>query len=329
MDLPIIRLEIEMQATQPVELPDYAGSTFRGAFGTALKNGSCLLEGENRCGKQCRQPDACAYGSLFETPMPDTALERLQASQYAPHPYLIRPLSPGSFLFPGDPIRFELRLLGRVGQRAVPKIAEVARRMGSQGLGKGRNDGQGGTELVALRDFDSGEVVYDAESDEQNMGAIRRLRPNLAPNDTDNNPDIRGVRITADTPLHLLFRGELIEEPDFGEFVYQSVDRLHQIASCFATSPGRALSTLPKPDAVAADARSADVETVETDADLVEFNRFSHRQDKKHPLKGVRGTWTFEGDVGPFLPALRIGELLHIGGKTSFGLGAIDVEVLE
>ncbi len=38
-------------------------------------------------------------------------------------------------------------------------------------------------------------------------------------------------------------------------------------------------------------------------------------------LGGVVGTMRYRGELAPFLPYLKAGELLHVGSGTSFGLG--------
>jgi hypothetical protein len=42
-------------------------------------------------------------------------------------------------------------------------------------------------------------------------------------------------------------------------------------------------------------------------------------------MAGVSGTLDFEGDFNPFIGFLRIGEYMHLGKGTSFGLGKIKV----
>ena len=38
-------------------------------------------------------------------------------------------------------------------------------------------------------------------------------------------------------------------------------------------------------------------------------------------MHGLVGTISFAGNLGAFLPVLRLGEYLHIGAGTAFGLG--------
>jgi hypothetical protein len=51
------------------------------------------------------------------------------------------------------------------------------------------------------------------------------------------------------------------------------------------------------------------------------FERWSNRQGRNTPLSGVVGHGVLVGDLVPFWPLLQLGQWLHAGGKTSFGLG--------
>jgi len=46
-------------------------------------------------------------------------------------------------------------------------------------------------------------------------------------------------------------------------------------------------------------------------------------------LGGFVGTATFEGDLAPFVPFLRLGEIVHLGKGISFGLGKYHVAAYE
>ncbi|MCI0418045.1 MAG: CRISPR system precrRNA processing endoribonuclease RAMP protein Cas6, partial [Acidobacteria bacterium] len=57
--------------------------------------------------------------------------------------------------------------------------------------------------------------------------------------------------------------------------------------------------------------------------DLVwdDWARYSGRQKEWMQFGGLMGSVTYEGVLGAFMPLLALGEWLHVGGKTSFGLG--------
>ena len=44
-------------------------------------------------------------------------------------------------------------------------------------------------------------------------------------------------------------------------------------------------------------------------------------------LGGVTGTVTYEGDLSDFIQLLRLGEYVHVGKGTSFGLGKYEIYV--
>jgi CRISPR/Cas system endoribonuclease Cas6 (RAMP superfamily) len=52
-----------------------------------------------------------------------------------------------------------------------------------------------------------------------------------------------------------------------------------------------------------------------------DWGRRSVRQKRSMRLGGVLGEIQFSGPVGPFLPLLRAGEIVHAGKACTFGLG--------
>ncbi|MCM8786423.1 MAG: CRISPR system precrRNA processing endoribonuclease RAMP protein Cas6, partial [Candidatus Omnitrophica bacterium] len=52
-----------------------------------------------------------------------------------------------------------------------------------------------------------------------------------------------------------------------------------------------------------------------------DWQRFSLRQKTFMKLGGFTGTITYKGNLKDFLPFIKIGEIIHIGKNTSFGLG--------
>jgi CRISPR/Cas system endoribonuclease Cas6 (RAMP superfamily) len=51
------------------------------------------------------------------------------------------------------------------------------------------------------------------------------------------------------------------------------------------------------------------------------WQRYSNRQQQKMRFDGVLGTVTLTGELSVFLPMLQAGQWLHIGSKTTFGMG--------
>ncbi len=52
-----------------------------------------------------------------------------------------------------------------------------------------------------------------------------------------------------------------------------------------------------------------------------DWERASPNKDQWMRLGGFVGSVDFAGELTPFVPSLRLGEWMHVGGKTSFGLG--------
>jgi CRISPR-associated endoribonuclease Cas6 len=56
-----------------------------------------------------------------------------------------------------------------------------------------------------------------------------------------------------------------------------------------------------------------------------DWERYSQRQDTKMNMGGFLGDITFEGDLYEFMPFLKLGEYLHIGKGTVFGMGKYEI----
>jgi hypothetical protein len=75
----------------------------------------------------------------------------------------------------------------------------------------------------------------------------------------------------------------------------------------------------------AAFAMAEEVHPVEENLRWRDWERFSGRQKTRMKPGGVVGRVRYNGPVGPFLPYLRLGEYIHVGKNTAFGLGQMVV----
>ena len=66
--------------------------------------------------------------------------------------------------------------------------------------------------------------------------------------------------------------------------------------------------------------------TCETHFRWCDWARYSNRQQQKMVLGGVLGDLTLTGLLQPFLSLIQIGQWLHAGNKTTFGMGLYTIE---
>jgi CRISPR/Cas system endoribonuclease Cas6 (RAMP superfamily) len=71
------------------------------------------------------------------------------------------------------------------------------------------------------------------------------------------------------------------------------------------------------------------IKTVADSTRWVESSRYAKRRQVSQDLSGFVGEATFEGDLGDFLPYLRLGEYLHVGKNAVFGNGWYEIAELK
>ncbi len=308
-----LKLTIHMGALEMVDLPPFMGSTLRGAFGAALKSVGCAGKEQRSCSKACAWPTRCPYGQLMETPVPEDAPGRIKASRFAPHPIVLTPPAQGGgALFPGDTLTFHVTLIGR-GLRLIKPVIAALARMASLGMGKGRGE-------LALRrvvDAASDEMVWSDDGD----GDVRTRALTPKALGQTSSPEADGpITIEFVTPVQLMRRGDVVRAFDLGELVYAAADRLWLLSSVHAPSS-------PQIDAaaLAKAARAAPIEVLEDEMKMVRVQRYSGRQERRHGLEGLVGRAVISGDAAPFVRLLRAAAMVHVGKKTSFGFGHVEV----
>jgi hypothetical protein len=289
------------------ELPAYKGSTFRGAFGNALKKVLCVARGQD-C-SDCLLAGRCLYARTFEPRGNATQGTARLASP--PPPYVIEPDPARARLFSaGDRFVFNLLLFGEANEQ-FPYFVYAVEQMGVQGIGRRR---QGRRARFAIDQVvGDGRTLYDGR--DRHLSAApygSRLQPDWS------GSDGRG-RLTVElrTPLRVKSENRLQAELSFSLLVRTLLRRVSGLFGCYG--PGE-----PDLDYRGLVARAGQVSGIATDLAWCDWQRYSGRQEKTMLMGGMVGAVCYRDVPADYLPLFELGRLLHLGKQTSFGLGAID-----
>lgn len=318
-NMEIIKLRFHFQAKQPIYLPDYKGATFRGAMGKTFKNIVCMVSVKS-C-ESCLMKDSCPYFNLFETPN-DGTLQNYQ-SEKAPKPFVIEPTLTKQKLFrPGEGFSMDLILFGRAIKYApyfVLFFDEIGRK---QGVGKWLHDKWGRYQLIKVTDLsDKEEKIYYLENTiyEENLSNYSVL--DLAGHRFDKSSLLLLNFLTYTRMVH---KGNILERHNKNHLnfsillssIYRRATLLHYFHQHKHISTFSDIVVNPV-------AKHNSTLTFE------DWEHYSNRQRSKLKSGGFIGSIVFSGNWHPWYPLLKLGELLHIGNMTTFGLGKYTLNVID
>lgn len=308
ISLPLARYRLDFTVDTPLALPAFAGSTLRGAFGTAFRAGACMT-GAKQC-NGCPLLATCPYAVVFE-PRPPAAGHPLQDFSQIPRPYVVEPPAWGERSYaPGETLSFHIVLAGRALTH-LPLILWAFHKSLRRGVGKGDGTASLAQAWHAVGSDDT--LILDSPG-----GNIVEHEASIP--STPTSPG-EAVTLHFDAPLRLQVNGRRAMADEF--------------------TPRRLLTTLirrialihefhgsgPLPLDFSALAAQADVLGSEKQLMWRDWARHSSRQQRTMDLGGVVGRWTLTGDLAPFLPFLHLGQWLHVGKEAAFGLGGYRLEM--
>ncbi len=304
----LTKYQFHLRAEEEILLPQYKGSTFRGAFGGAFRRICCSQGGETCNG--CILRETCPYAYVFET-SPPPGSEVLRTLRDIPRPFVIEPeLSTKTNYRPGEELSFGLVLIGRAID-LLPYFILTFREVGRIGIGKGRRRylleriekelADGNKSVI----FFSGDEMIINEPSEINFEDAKR-RASLLPQDK--------VILEFLTPARIKFRGSLYSEFLFRPLFQRLIGRISSLLYFHC----REKLDLDFKGLIE---RADKIKIESSDLKWRDWERYSKRQDMRMKLGGVLGTITYSGDLGEFLSFLALGEYVHIGKGTPFGLG--------
>jgi len=299
---------------EEIRLPKYKGSTFRGGFGTTFKRVVCI-NNERDC-KVCLLKFKCVYCYVFETPIKG----HMQFNTtHLPHPYILEPPSDNeNFYSPGHRFSINLVLIGRAVEY-LPYFVFVMEKLGENGIGKGRGRFLlDRVETLSHPSDNDGKIIFDRRT--------KRLSGEFIATNfqfTEAREDAKiGQGITIDflTPTRITFKNRLVGPSDFNFpiFIRNVFRRMFLLSHHCKTT----IEIDYKKFLLLAE----NVDSVENHLYWHDWERYSARQDTRMKLGGFKGKITFKGTIQPFLSFIRMGEYIHIGQDTSFGLGKYSIK---
>ncbi len=297
---------------QGLSLPPYKGAVFRGGFGSVFRRVACALR-ERDC-ISCRLKEQCPYAYIFET-SPAENSQALRNYQNIPRPFVIEPPAETKTEFaPGEHLRFHLLLIGRAIE-FLPYFIVVFREMGEAGLGRGRRPFV--LEEVTALGLKRQEQLYTLSANTVRSVDVQYNGTEVVARQC---PQAETIRVVFETPVNLKDRGKPSATPQFHIFFRQAMRRISALSYFHH---GRTLEA----DYAGLAERSRQIELAENHTLAMDIERYSRRQSRRVPMGGLVGNVTYRGDLDEFIPWLALGEEVHVGKNTVFGLGKYRLHV--
>ena len=311
--LRIAKYRFTLRAVERLELPPHKGSTLRGGFGSVFKRMACSQRGQ-QC-VSCLLRQTCAYIYVFETPVPPDA-EVLRTYSDVPRPFVIEPPMDGKTVYePGETLDFGLVLIGQ-GINYLPYFLLAFKELGGIGIGRGRKKFSLGDVYAVNPVADSEALVYSSADEGVRNENLSVGFVEIAESAQKLPSD--GLTVRFLTPTRLKHSGRYMERPEFHVLFRNALRRL---SSLYYFHCGERWDTDYKELVDAAQA----VVIAEAETKWVDWERYSQRKGRRMDFGGFIGTVRYEGDLGPFLPVILVGELVHVGKACVFGNGRYEV----
>lgn len=303
---PIVAVRFELVSVEPIRMPAYAGSAWRGLLGHSLRRTACVTRQPTCDG--CLLAGTCAYSIFFESPPTRPEL----ASRYTalPHPFVLDLDAHHARDLPaGAGVRLGLNLIGPAIE-LLPYLIQALKLAGERGIGRagGRFELR---EVIAEHVLGGGDwrrVYAGASGEYQRVVGQRPHAP----------PVPRGaVAVELRTPLRVKRQGHFVGPTAFvpGDLLRGLASRLSSLAAFYGgTNDPLDWSRL-------ADAAST-VRLSVRDLSWSDWTRYSSRQGTTMQMGGLVGAMVLDGPgLATLWPTLWIGQWTHVGKGTSFGLG--------
>lgn len=296
-------------------LPRFKGSTFRGAFGLALKKTVCTLK-NTKC-LECLLNQRCIYFALFERTLHIKKSTNPRVFPYQ-HPFVIEPPLIGETHFPTNSyFDFQILLFGETNWN-LPYFVYAIEMMGKIGIGKKINGKRGRFTLEKVSDGET-EIYSPVNKELKLTRSPEILSVKALKHKTQQKCRIK---VNIITPLRLKFQNRFKADLPFHVLVRAMLRRVASL--CYYHGEGE-----PQLDYKNMVKESKDVIITDSKLNWFDLKRYSSRQDRSMLMGGILGSISYEGYLSPFIPIIDFCSKVHCGKQSSFGLGKIKSEIIE
>jgi len=299
-----------LEPIEPIELPPYKGSTLRGAFGHCFKKVICVLNKKD-C-NICDLKSCCVYMYVFDTKLPKKA-KMMRKYETIPHPFVLTPpLTKKRVFYPEEKIEFSLTLIGKARQY-LPYFVYTFKKMGEIGIGKAK--GRFRLKEVLSLNGDKYTKIYDA-----NEGTLKEFEDTYV--SFGKGKGLEKIALKFLTPTRIKYSGRFVSELEFHILIRALLRRISALSYFHC---GKELDL----DYKGIIQSATTVKSLRRKLFWYDWQRFSNRQNTHMKMGGFMGEIEFEGDIERFYPLIALGEYIHVGKGTSFGLGRYEIKGLN
>lgn len=238
--------------------------------------------------------------------------KRLCEAQSRPNPHiLLPPLDDAREYLPDHIFSFELTLVGNAVEY-FPVCRDAFKLLGSQrGIGEKT---RGRFDIIAINN-----AIPDTSN------AHSSQTPLISGDRISSSREFTGsheLTLHLVTPLRLKDNDKLLQEtPSFAIFFARTVGRINSLAIFYGD--GAIINSARKQELLTL---ARKIKRIKNSSRQQKIARYSTRQKRWMRFDGLQGDIVYTGNFTPFWPYLALGEWLHVGGKTSFGLGKYVME---
>lgn len=306
----LVKLRLTLKAQGNFELPEFKGSTFRGAFGRVLKRVICIRRDQD-C-TSCLIKGICAYTFIFETELFYGQTKKVSL----PRPFVLEMPSEDKKQYgPGDELELGLLLIGK-GIDYLPYFIFAFEELGRLGVGTGR----GRFQLTGITDAYTQSQIYSIDD--------TLVRPNYIKSTISKLKDMalgsyqEHGSLTFITPFRTKNNGHLTEKITI-ELIMRAILRRYMYLAELYFESGIEFD----PNDIINKAR--EVAIIEDNTRWHDWVRYSSRQKGRMKLGGIVGDIRYANLPEDLWFWLILGQELHIGKNTTFGLGQYLLNVVD